>query len=69
MKKMIYTVCLSITFISCGTKTNPKAPETLSYPYKATYSSDVMVPSHPDYALRVLTVWKMFESNQIEAMK
>jgi hypothetical protein len=45
------------------------AKDTLAYAYKATYSSDITVPSHPEYAQKVLTVWKMFESNRIKAMR
>ena len=61
---------------SCNTKSDTgttgntnKTTDTLSYAYKATYSSDVTVPSHPEYAQRVLSIWKMFESNNIEGMK
>ena len=40
-----------------------------SYPFKATYSSDLTMSSHPEYLQRVLTIWKMFETKQIDAMK
>jgi hypothetical protein len=46
-----------------------KPVDTLTYAYKATYSSDITVPSNPVYAQKVLEVWKMFETVNIEAMK
>ena len=46
-----------------------KIVDTLSYPYKATYSSNVAASTHPEYLQKVLTIWKMFETNQIAAMK
>jgi hypothetical protein len=44
-------------------------PDTISYAYKATYSSDITVPGNPVNAQKVLQVWKMFETNNIQAMK
>jgi hypothetical protein len=51
--------------------TNPTTPasDTLPYPYKASYSSNFTVPSNPGNALKVLKVWKMFETADIQAMK
>ena len=43
--------------------------DTLTYEYKATYSSDITVPGNPVNAQRVLQVWKMFETGSIQAMK
>jgi hypothetical protein len=43
--------------------------DTFSYPFKATYSSNVAISSHPEYLSKVLTIWKMFETKQIGAMK
>jgi len=45
------------------------ARDTLTYAFKAAYSSDITVPGNPLVAREVLNIWKMFESNQIEAMK
>lgn len=49
--------------------TAPAAKDTLTYAYQATYSSDITVPGDPVIAQKVLTVWKLFETAQIEAMK
>ncbi len=77
MRRIIYSACILISVLSCNTKSEPsssekkdsKAADTTSYPYKATYSSDITVPGRADYAKTVLTVWKMFETMQIDAMK
>ena len=45
------------------------AKDTLNYAYKATYSSDITVPGNREYAQKVLQVWKMFETANIQAMK
>ena len=51
------------------TPTTPTAAkDTLTYAYKATYSSDITVPGNPEYAQKVLRVWKMFETANIDAM-
>jgi hypothetical protein len=60
-------VLLLAALVSCNSGNN--SADTLSYPYKATYSSDLSFSSHPEYLHKVLTIWKMFETNQIEAMK
>jgi hypothetical protein len=56
---------------SAGDENAGKTPvrDTLTYAFKATYSSDVSVPGNPLIAQEVLKIWKMFESDQIEAMK
>ena len=67
-------LCLVILFSACNSKSGTdaaatKTTDTLKYLYRATYSSDVTVPSHPEYAQTVLKVWKMFETKQIDSMK
>jgi hypothetical protein len=60
-------------FIACTTDTAKTADttpkDTLTYAYHALYSSDITVPGDPVIAQRVLTVWKLFETAQIQAMK
>jgi hypothetical protein len=51
------------------TNIKPNQADTISYPFKALYSSDLTVPSHPENAQKVLTVWKMYENKQFDAMK
>ncbi len=70
---------LIILLGACGSVTDKELPyvsdkpapvkDTLSYRYRATYSSDITVPGNPLYAQKVLQVWKMFETDSIEAMK
>jgi len=76
--KLSVVTLIAILLFSCTSKNNAEAnasdnadnkKDTFSYPYKATYSSDATVPSHPDYAQEVLTVWKNFESNRIDSIK
>jgi hypothetical protein len=43
--------------------------DILSFPYKATYSSEVVAGKHPEYAQKVLTVWKNFETGNVAVMK
>jgi hypothetical protein len=71
MKKSFFTALIAVTLAACNTKTNKvTAPEdTLKYAYKATYSSDITVPGNPVNAQKVLQVWKMFETANIQAMK
>src|SRR5882672_8322013 len=77
MKKIFFIV---LFFVACASKNDSNVQsaagdktkaikDTLTYAYKALYSSDITVPSHPEYAQKVLTVWKMFESSQIQAMR
>ena len=54
---------------AANTGNNSGMKDTLTYPFKALYSSDLTVSSHPEYAQRVLTVWKMYENKQIDDMK
>jgi hypothetical protein len=76
MKKIIYFLSLNLFLAGCTTKNKSETaaagantPDTLSYPFKAAYSSDLSVPSNAGYAQRVLKVWKMFETGDIEGMK
>lgn len=76
MKKSMLAISLTCLVISCNTKPGSKATENIdrpheaySYPYKATYSSDVTVPGSSKYAEEVLTVWKNFESGRIASIK
>ena len=76
MKQILFIACISITLLSCNTKSegdttgkDTKTTDATTYPYKATYSSDVRVPSDPEIAKMVLTVWKMFENKQIDSLK
>jgi hypothetical protein len=74
MKKLILLLLTLAALIACNTKTDPaskdsKTKDTLTYAYKATYSSDISVPGDPVNAQKVLQVWKMFETMNIQAMK
>ena len=73
MKKLFLLLLACAAFVGCKDKTdnetNNKTKDTLRYAYKATYSSDVTVPSNPVNAQKVLQVWKMFETMDIQAMK
>ena len=76
MKHLSCAACIIAFLLSCNSKNNVdvaektnSAKDDLPYAYKATYSSDVTVPSHPEYGQMVLTVWKMFENKQIDSLK
>jgi hypothetical protein len=76
MKKTFPGALFILFLLSCNSKNDTDSTgnksqtiEKLSYPYKAAYSSDIVVPSHPDYVQKVLTVWKMFETGNIDSMK
>jgi hypothetical protein len=65
-------------FISCNTNSpdytrrstgNSNSTDTLTYPFKAQYSSDLSMPANHEYAQRVLTVWKMYENKQFDSMR
>lgn len=71
MKKIILPALAIALLAACNTKpatTGTPAKDTLKYAYKATYSSDVTVPGNPVNAQKVLQVWKMFETANIQAM-
>ena len=77
MKNIFFLSIIVCVFFSCNTNSpqptitpdNPTVKDSLIYPYKAIYSSDLTVPSHPEYAQKVLTVWKMYENKQMDSMK
>jgi len=78
MKKIIPFVCIMIILFSCHadlqvndakTANQVTDKDTTTYPYKAIYSSDLSMSSDPKIAQRVLTVWRMYENKQIDAMK
>ncbi|HLY68421.1 MAG TPA: hypothetical protein VKR53_01760 [Puia sp.] len=73
MGKLLLQLPIIILLAGCNTHTDSgtstAAADTLSYPYKATYSSDITVPGNPANAQKVLQVWKMFESGRIQDMK
>ena len=72
MQKLSF-ILLSAFFLSaCSSKNKSDSAagaDTLKYPYKATYSSNITVPGNPVNAQKVLQVWKMFETANIAAMK
>jgi hypothetical protein len=76
MRKILALLVLIPAAIACNTNSgNPADPtsaakaDTLTYEYKATYSSDITVPGNPVNAQKVLQVWKMFETANFQAMK
>src|SRR5438046_2531188 len=78
MRNFLFNILLIILVISCNSKNEPAASasakksetkDSLKYAYTATHSSDVTVPSPPEYAGMVLKIWKMFESNKIDSMR
>lgn len=76
MKRIVFPFCMLITLFSCNTgnesrKTQDNAPASgsVTYAYKATYSSDITPSAHPEYAQRVLNVWKYYERNMVDSMK
>jgi len=52
-----------------ATANNNLSEDTFHYAYTALYSSNITAPTNRLNAQKVLTVWKLFESNQIDAMK
>jgi hypothetical protein len=74
MKNTMLILPIAALITACNTPapTTPTTPaaakDTLTYAYKATYSSDITVPGNPEYAQKVLQVWKMFETANIDAM-
>jgi hypothetical protein len=73
MKKLLALLSIAVAFTACNSKvstsTTPDDKDTLKYAYKATYSSDITSPGNKIYAQKVLQVWKMFETANIQAMK
>jgi hypothetical protein len=73
MKNLLLLLLIIVMLSACNTATNSNTAstpaDTLSYAYKATYSSDITVPGNPANAQKVLQVWKMFETAKIQDMK
>jgi hypothetical protein len=78
MNKIISCLALACYLVSCNTNSpehttntgnNPNMKDTLAYPFKASYSSNLSMPSNHEYAQRVLIVWKMYENKQMDSMK
>ena len=71
MYKLSLLLVVATAFAACNTKTETATPakDTLKYAYKATYSSDITVPGNPVNAQKVLQVWKMFETGNIQGMR
>lgn len=72
MRKLLYLAAIAGLLTACNTKQNTAgtpANDTLKYAYKATYSSNITVPGNPVNAQKVLQVWKMFETANVQAMK
>ena len=74
MRNLFFAVSIAILLVACDTKptestANVQIKDTLSYAFKATYSSDITVPGNPVNAQKVLQVWRMFSTMDIQAMK
>ncbi len=80
MKTVVLVSCICLALSACNPK--PETPkkassdstiqqkDTLTYAYKARYSSNVIVPGgHPEYVQNALQAWKLFETGQIDALK
>jgi membrane protease YdiL (CAAX protease family) len=75
-KQIFFAACAAAFVISFNSKKDPdtvaytnSTKDTVSYPYKAIYSSDVIASSNNENLKKVLSIRKLFETNQIEAMK
>ena len=73
---ILFTCFIITIIISCKAKVDASSsnavnllPDSVNYPFKATYSSKVVESTHPEYLQTVLTIWKLFESNKIDEMK
>jgi hypothetical protein len=78
MKKSLVFIAFPLLLAACTANPDTTAPtaatqqpakDTLTYPYKAIYSSDISSPGNPVYAQKVLQVWKSFETGNIQAMR
>src|ERR1700722_4322934 len=74
MKNTVLSLSVAAVIMACNTPTQVTpatvpAKDTLNYAYKGTHSSDITVPGNREYAQKVLQVWKMFETANIQAMK
>ena len=77
MKNYPFVIALPLLLIGCAAKPDSTgstaaaqpAQDTLTYRFKASYSSDFTSPGNRVYAQKVLQVWEYFETGNIEAMK
>src|SRR5476651_1611840 len=76
VKNSVLYLAMAVMTASCTSGTKPEAnpvttpaKDTLTYAYKATYSSDITVPGNPLIGQKVLKIWKMFETMKIQEMK
>jgi hypothetical protein len=82
MKKLLIVATFTAFIAACNPKSESDksvadnagtsgaaAKDTLTYEFKPTYSSDITVPGSSLIAQKVLKVWKMFETNQVDSMK
>ncbi len=79
MKKIFLSAIIAAFLTSCSHTTSKDTEEsapknynktdTIKYPYKARNSSDLVLSSHPEYVQKILTVWKMYETNQVDKMR
>jgi hypothetical protein len=74
--KHLAIIALIIFFsAACNTEVHKEnsehttAKDTLVYPYKATFSSDLSMQTDPEIAKKVLTIWKMYEKKEMDSMK
>src|SRR5450432_4214812 len=76
MKPILIYAASILLFASCNTNL-PKDTvsnavsenDSITYPYTASYSSNLSMQTNPDIAKRVLTVWKMYENKEMDSMK
>jgi hypothetical protein len=75
MKKISIIISVLIIILSCNENKSTIAEksndiiDTSTYAYKATYSSNFFISTKPEIAKMVLTVWRFFESKQIDSLK
>ena len=74
--KKIFIIGTALTMLlacnenkSTVTEKNNTIADTTTYSYKAVYSSDFSLSTDPSIAKMVLTVWKFFETKQIDTLK
>jgi len=66
---IIITVSCKSKIDSSGSNPVNLLPDSVNYPFRATYSTKVEESTHPEYLQTVLKIWKLFESNKIDEMK
>lgn len=75
MNKLFLVIAIAAIQAGCqhgsgeASAVSARAVDTLTYAFKASYSSDVSAPANMGNAQKVLRVWKAFEQGQILAMK